>query len=69
MGLADDLESNLDELYQETVRADADDAFAVAIAASVRRLIGASAPTLQIVRRADDEPHAQGAGDAIAAIV
>jgi hypothetical protein len=48
MGLADDLASNLDELYRETVRTNAEDAFSIAIAATVRRVVGSVGPVLQI---------------------
>ena len=65
MGLADEHETNLVELCEETLRVNAADAFSVAIAATVRRVIGNASPVLQIESRgkepADDalsaSPH------------
>jgi hypothetical protein len=48
MGLADEINSNLDALYQETVAANAEDSFAVTIAATVRSVIDGVPPTLSI---------------------
>jgi hypothetical protein len=61
MGLADEIHSNLDALYQEMLEVNAQDAFAVTIAATVRSVIDKAPPSLRIAGSAEAPAEAAAA--------